>query len=90
VHAAHHVHLPQLRRGAPLPAAVILPPPAAPRRSGSARVSDLGVPPIRDLIRAADLELFGQKAAQNISTSSNPRVAAAADFTAIFAAELTA
>jgi hypothetical protein len=50
--------------------------------------ADLGVPPMRDLIRPADLDLLGQKAEQNTSNPSNPRPAAAADFTAMFAAEL--
>ena len=49
---------------------------------------DLGVPPMRDLVRAADLDLLGQKAEQNTSTPSNPRPASAADFTAMFAAEI--
>lgn len=50
--------------------------------------ADLGVPPMRDLIRAADLELLGQKAEQNTSTPSNPRAASAADFTAMFTREM--
>jgi alcohol dehydrogenase class IV len=50
--------------------------------------ADLGIPPMRDLIRLADLDLLGRKAEQNTSTPSNPRPAAAADFTAMFAAEL--
>ena len=49
---------------------------------------DLGVPPMRQLIRAEDLRLLGEKAEQNTSTPSNPRVADAAAFTAIFAREL--
>ena len=43
---------------------------------------------MRDLIRAADLELLGQKAEQNTSNPSNPRAAIAADYTAMFTAEL--
>ncbi len=50
--------------------------------------ADLGVPPMRDLIRPGDLALLGQKAEQNTSNPSNPRAATAADFTAMFAAEL--
>jgi alcohol dehydrogenase class IV len=49
---------------------------------------DLGVPPMRELIRVADLALLGQKAEQNTSTPSNPRAADAAAFTAMFAREL--
>jgi alcohol dehydrogenase len=49
---------------------------------------DLAVPPMRQLIRAEDLALLGQKAEQNTSTPSNPRPADAAAFTAMFAAEL--
>jgi alcohol dehydrogenase len=49
---------------------------------------DLEVPPMRQLIRAADLRLLGEKAAQNTSTPSNPRAADAASFTAMFAHEL--
>jgi alcohol dehydrogenase len=52
--------------------------------------ADLGVPPMRDLIRPADLELLGQKAEQNTSNPSNPRAATAADYTAMFAAEISA
>jgi alcohol dehydrogenase len=51
---------------------------------------DLAVPPMRQLIRAEDLELLGRKAEQNTSTPSNPRPADAAAFTAMFAAELDA
>jgi hypothetical protein len=43
---------------------------------------------MRQLIRAEDLELLGQKAEQNTSTPSNPRAADAAAFTAMFAREL--
>ncbi|HEY6276234.1 MAG TPA: iron-containing alcohol dehydrogenase [Streptosporangiaceae bacterium] len=49
---------------------------------------DLGVPPMRQLIRAEDLNLLGEKAEQNTSTPSNPRAADAAAFTAMFAREL--
>jgi alcohol dehydrogenase class IV len=49
---------------------------------------DLDVPPMRELIRAEDLELLGRKAEQNTSTPSNPRAADAAAFTAMFAREL--
>jgi alcohol dehydrogenase len=49
---------------------------------------DLSVPPMRELIRAEDLPLLGQKAEQNTSTPSNPRAADAAAFTAMFAREI--
>ena len=49
---------------------------------------DLGVPPMRELIRAEDLELLGRKAEQNTSTPSNPRAADAAAFTGLFAREM--
>ena len=49
---------------------------------------DLDVPPMRQLIRAEDLELLGQKAEQNTSSPSNPRAADAAAFTAMFAREI--
>jgi alcohol dehydrogenase len=49
---------------------------------------DLAVPPMRELIRAEDLQLLGQKAEQNTSTPSNPRAADAAAFTAMFAREI--
>ena len=49
---------------------------------------DLGIPPMRQLIRTADLQLLGQKAEQNTSTPSNPRDADAAAFTAMFSREL--
>src|SRR5215470_13091514 len=49
---------------------------------------DLAVPPMRQLIRAEDLPLLGQKAEQNTSTPSNPRAADAAAFTAMFAREI--
>jgi alcohol dehydrogenase len=48
----------------------------------------LDVPPMRQLIRAEDLELLGQKAEQNTSSPSNPRAADAAAFTAMFAREI--
>jgi alcohol dehydrogenase len=51
---------------------------------------DLNVPPMRELIRAEDLELLGQKAKQNTSSPSNPRAADAAAFTAMFAREIGA
>ncbi len=44
---------------------------------------------MRDLIRAEDLPLLGQQAEQNTSTPSNPRPVGAADFTAMFAHEIT-
>lgn len=46
---------------------------------------DLDVPTMRELIRAEDLELLGQKAEQNTSSPSNPRAADAVAFTAMFA-----
>ena len=49
---------------------------------------DLGVLPMRQLIRVEDLELLGPKAEQNTSTPSNPRPADAAAFTAMFASEI--
>ena len=49
---------------------------------------DLAVPPMRELIRAGDLEVLGRKAEQNTSTPSNPRPADAAAFTAMFAAAM--
>jgi alcohol dehydrogenase len=51
---------------------------------------DLDVPPMRELIRAEDLELLGQKAEQNTSSPSNPRAADAEAFTAMFAREIGA
>ncbi|HEY2688432.1 MAG TPA: iron-containing alcohol dehydrogenase [Streptosporangiaceae bacterium] len=51
---------------------------------------DLGVPPMRKLIRAEDLTLLGEKAEQNTSTPSNPRPADAAAFTAMFTREYSA
>jgi alcohol dehydrogenase len=49
---------------------------------------DLDVPPMRQLIRAEDLQLLGEKAEQNTSTPSNPRAADAAAFTSMFAREI--
>jgi alcohol dehydrogenase len=49
---------------------------------------DLGVPPMRQLIRAEDLQLLGLKAEQNTSTPSNPRTADAAAFATMFAREI--
>jgi alcohol dehydrogenase len=49
---------------------------------------DLEVPPMRQLIRAEDLVLLGQKAEQNTSTPSNPRDVDAAAFTEMFTREL--
>jgi alcohol dehydrogenase len=49
---------------------------------------DLDVPPMHRLIRAQDLQVLGEKAAQNTSTPSNPRAADAAAFTAMFSREL--
>jgi hypothetical protein len=43
---------------------------------------------MRQLIRAEDLELLGQKAEQNTSTPSNPRTTDAAAFTGMFAREM--
>ena len=51
---------------------------------------DLAVPPMRQLIRAEDLELLDRKAEQNTSTPSNPRPADAAAFAAMFADEIGA
>jgi alcohol dehydrogenase len=51
---------------------------------------DLDVPPMRELIRAEDLELLGQKAEQNTSSPSNPRAADAVAFTTMFAREIGA
>jgi alcohol dehydrogenase len=49
---------------------------------------DLQVPSLRKLIREEDLEVLGDKAAQNTSNPSNPRDADAADFREMFAREL--
>jgi len=51
---------------------------------------DLDVPPMRQLIRAEDLQLLGQKAEQNTSTPSNPRAVDADAFAAMFAGEIGA
>ena len=51
---------------------------------------DLAVPPMRQLIRAEDLQILGQKAERNTSTPSNPRAADAAAFAAMFASEIGA
>ncbi len=50
--------------------------------------ADLGVPPMRDLIKAEDLDVLAGKAEANTSTPSNPRAATAADYRAMFAREL--
>ena len=47
--------------------------------------ADLAVPPMSSLIRAADLDVLGEKAAANTSSPSNPRSAGAADYRAMFA-----
>jgi alcohol dehydrogenase class IV len=49
---------------------------------------DLNVPPMSTLIRAADLDILGEKAELNTSTPSNPRVADAAAYREMFAREL--
>ena len=49
---------------------------------------DLAVPPMRDLIRPADLDVLGRKAEQNTSTPSNPRPAGMAEFRDMFAREI--
>ena len=48
----------------------------------------LGVPPMRDLIKAEDLDVLAGKAEANTSTPSNPRAATAAEYRAMFASEL--
>jgi alcohol dehydrogenase class IV len=48
----------------------------------------LKVPPMSALISAADLDLLGQKAQQNTSTPSNPRLADAAAFKNMLSREL--
>ena len=48
----------------------------------------LGVPSMQSLIRPADLELLGNKAEQNTSNPSNPRVASAADYQEMFSREI--
>jgi alcohol dehydrogenase class IV len=50
---------------------------------------DLDIPPMSTLIRAEDLDVLGDKAAQNTSSPSNPRAATAADYREMFARELT-
>jgi alcohol dehydrogenase class IV len=50
--------------------------------------ADLGVPPMRDLIKPEDLDVLAAKAEANTSTPSNPRTATAADYRAMFAREL--
>ncbi len=50
--------------------------------------SDLDVPAMSALIRAEDLDLLGEKAAQNTSSPSNPRIASAADYRDMFAREI--
>ncbi len=52
--------------------------------------ADLGVPPMRELIRAEDLDVLADKAEANTSTPSNPRAATAADYRAMFAREMAA
>jgi alcohol dehydrogenase class IV len=47
--------------------------------------ADLGVPPMRDLIKADDLDVLAGKAEANTSTPSNPLAATAADYRAMFA-----
>jgi len=51
--------------------------------------ADLGVPSMRDLIRAEDLDVLAGKAEANTSTPSNPRAAMAADYRRMFARELS-
>jgi alcohol dehydrogenase class IV len=50
--------------------------------------ADLGVPPMRDLIRAEDLDVLAGKAEANTSTPSNPRDVTAANYRAMFAREM--
>lgn len=50
--------------------------------------ADLGVPPIRDLIKTEDLDVLADKAEANTSTPSNPRAASAADYRVMFSREL--
>jgi alcohol dehydrogenase len=49
---------------------------------------DLGVPAMSTLIKPSDLDLLGEKAAQNTSVPSNPRAATAEDFREMFAGEI--
>ena len=44
----------------------------------------LGIPPLRELIRRADLDVLAEKAAANTSRPSNPREAGVADFRRMF------
>jgi len=46
---------------------------------------ELGIPPLRDLIKVADLDVLAEKAAANTSRPSNPREADVADFRRMFA-----
>jgi alcohol dehydrogenase len=48
----------------------------------------LGIPPMRELIRADDLELLATKADQNTSNPSNPRPAGVPEFRELFATEM--
>ncbi len=50
--------------------------------------TDLGIPPLAELIRAEDLDVLAQKAAANTSAPSNPRPASVRDFRAMFAGAL--
>jgi alcohol dehydrogenase len=47
--------------------------------------TDLGIPPMAQLIRAEDLDLLAEKAAANTSAPSNPRRAGVAEFREMFA-----
>lgn len=49
---------------------------------------DLGIPPLRELIKEADLDLLAEKAAANTSRPSNPREADVSDFRRMFADSL--
>jgi len=49
---------------------------------------DLDIPPMSTMIRAEDLDVLGDKAAQNTSSPSNPRAATAADYREMFAREI--
>ena len=50
--------------------------------------TDLGMPPLGELINSEDLDLLAEKAAANTSAPSNPRPASEDDFRAMFATEL--
>jgi alcohol dehydrogenase len=50
----------------------------------------LGIPTMRELIRAEDLDILAEKAVRNTSTPSNPRAADAAAYRQMFAAEIGA